>query len=263
MYPVSKQGGQGNRQYLNLMKSTLIVFLGIFIYSVFFPHYIFHFSRILQKTENNPPEVRIVEPTIGQKLKWNSIVRFSIEVDDLEDGKSVYDEIPNNEVFLRVEFLRNDNDLNNAMDGHQNWSNGLIAMSRNTCFNCHRIRTKLVGPSFEDISRRYENVPTIVDSLAKKTVMGSTGVWGEVEMPRNPELDLHDAREMVSWILSVRFLDRSTYYIGTEGAFKTREKIPNLGGRYLLTGMYADHGTDGEGDSSMMGVHSIVLDMIE
>ena len=38
-------------------------------------------------------------------FRWNSIVAYSIEVTDKEDGMSKYNEITANEVLLKVSFL--------------------------------------------------------------------------------------------------------------------------------------------------------------
>jgi cytochrome c len=59
-----------------------------------------------------------------------------------------------------------------------------------------------VGPSFQEIARRYPDEPAEVARLARKVLLGGAGVWGETPMTAHPKLASADAEAMVAWILA-------------------------------------------------------------
>jgi cytochrome c len=61
---------------------------------------------------------------------------------------------------------------------------------------------KLVGPSFKDIAAKYGSDADAEAKLAAKVQKGSTGVWGPVPMPANPQISEAVARTLVKWILT-------------------------------------------------------------
>ena len=76
-----------------------------------------------------------------------------------------------------------------------------LAQSKN-CLACHAIATKLVGPAFTEISKKYKGNKDAEAMLAKKVIGGGGGVWGTIPMPPNPVKE-DEAKLMVSWILSM------------------------------------------------------------
>lgn len=76
-----------------------------------------------------------------------------------------------------------------------------IAQSKN-CLACHAIATKLVGPAFTEISKKYKGNKDAEALLAKKVIEGGGGVWGTIPMPPNPVKD-DEAKLLVSWILAM------------------------------------------------------------
>ena len=76
-----------------------------------------------------------------------------------------------------------------------------IAQSKN-CLACHAIATKLVGPAFTEISKKYKGNKDAEAMLAKKVISGGGGVWGTIPMPPNPVKD-DEAKLLVSWILAM------------------------------------------------------------
>lgn len=76
-----------------------------------------------------------------------------------------------------------------------------LAKAKN-CMACHAPATKLVGPSFKDIAGKYGADAGAEARLVLKVQKGSTGVWGPVPMPANPQVSEADARILVKWILS-------------------------------------------------------------
>lgn len=76
-----------------------------------------------------------------------------------------------------------------------------LAKAKN-CMACHAAATKLVGPSFKDIAGKYGADAGAEGKLLTKVQKGSSGVWGPVPMPANPQLSEAYARTLVKWILS-------------------------------------------------------------
>lgn len=70
-----------------------------------------------------------------------------------------------------------------------------------SCLQCHAMDKKLVGPSFSDIQKKYENDPKAVDRLTQKVLKGGSGVWGPIPMPENKQVSEKEAEELVKWIL--------------------------------------------------------------
>ena len=78
----------------------------------------------------------------------------------------------------------------------------LIAAS--DCLGCHKEQEKLVGPSYADVAKKYENTPENITMLAGKIINGGKGVWGEVPMTAHPQLNQQDAEEMVKYIFTLK-----------------------------------------------------------
>lgn len=69
---------------------------------------------------------------------------------------------------------------------------------------CHAIDKKVIGPAYIDVSKKYDATPEMIDSLAHKVINGGKGVWGEVPMTPNTSVTLEEAKEMVTYILSLK-----------------------------------------------------------
>jgi len=76
-----------------------------------------------------------------------------------------------------------------------------LAKSKN-CLACHAPERKLVGPSFKEIAERYKDDKSAESKLITKTMRGSSGAWGLVPMPANPQVSETEAKQLVEWILS-------------------------------------------------------------
>jgi cytochrome c len=145
----------------------------------------------------------------------------------------------------------------------------LLTISKALCFNCHAARAKLIGPSFEQVAARYKSDPAAVDLLTKKIIDGSTGTWSDLNMPPHPDLEVHEVKEMVTWILENNADPDLTYFVGIDGALRTREKPANASERgvYVLTASYMDHGprnaNNGLETQGKRGQHTLVLSSLE
>lgn len=73
-----------------------------------------------------------------------------------------------------------------------------------SCVACHAAEAKLVGPSWKDISKKYEGDATAEAKLVAKVKKGGAGVWGPVPMPPNVTVKDADIKTIVQYVLSVK-----------------------------------------------------------
>ncbi|TDX83132.1 c-type cytochrome [Epilithonimonas xixisoli] len=70
------------------------------------------------------------------------------------------------------------------------------------CLGCHKLDEKMIGPSYKEVSAKYENTPENVEILAEKIIKGSSGIWGDVPMPAHNGMSKENAKYMAQYILS-------------------------------------------------------------
>lgn len=201
----------------------------------------------IHQKQNNPPEIRIVLSASQRTIKWNTLVPYTITVSDVEDGKSEYNEIVANEVLLEVRFVTDSIQARKIASQKEAISLKVpLKMGKALCFNCHGVRTKVIGPTFEQIAGKYKNIPHAVDTLSSRVIRGSTGIWSDVKMPGHPDHSTDEVRELVRWILKNGDDPSVNYFAGLEGAFRTSERPAGTtrGGVYVVTACYADQGPD-------------------
>lgn len=73
---------------------------------------------------------------------------------------------------------------------------------KNNCTGCHQMAKKVVGPSWQDIAKKYKGDAKAADHLEHVIVKGGKGVWGPVPMAPQPK-SAGDAKELTAWILSL------------------------------------------------------------
>ena len=76
-----------------------------------------------------------------------------------------------------------------------------LAQTKN-CLACHTVATKLVGPAYTEVSKKYKGNKDAEATLIKKVINGGGGVWGTIPMPPNPVKE-DEAKLLVGWILSL------------------------------------------------------------
>jgi cytochrome c len=171
--------------------------------------------------ENNPPSVKINLPKASQNFTVGSAIRYSISVADKEDGDTRFDEIDPNRILLEVRTGKGTKS-----------SDELHAMMASNCMNCHAFKSKLIGPSFFDISTKKSNSAELIKHVKE----GSKGVWGDIVMPSHPELTNQEIEKMVEWILKYKDEKEVDYYLGKEGSFRVQK--PSA---LTLVAGYLDH----------------------
>ncbi|WP_310393838.1 c-type cytochrome [Hymenobacter sp.] len=86
---------------------------------------------------------------------------------------------------------------------------GLVApgaklIAGSTCLGCHKEKEKLVGPAYVAVAQKYPATEANIAMLASTIIKGGKGHWGEIPMTPHPQLSVADAREMVSYILTLK-----------------------------------------------------------
>jgi len=77
-----------------------------------------------------------------------------------------------------------------------------LAKSKN-CLACHSVDKKLVGPAYKDVAAKYKGDAGAAARLAEKVQKGGSGVWGQIPMPPNPQVNAEEAKKLVEWVLSL------------------------------------------------------------
>ena len=76
---------------------------------------------------------------------------------------------------------------------------------KNGCFACHSMKLRVVGPSFNEVSNKYDHANNTKKILMKKIKNGSRGNWGNVPMIAHPKISDKDLDTMVTWILHLDY----------------------------------------------------------
>ena len=82
-------------------------------------------------------------------------------------------------------------------------ANPALAQKYN-CTACHQPKAKTVGPSWQDIARKYAGQKDAIAYMSTKIKKGGNGVWGPVPMPPNPQVSDADLKILASWILTLK-----------------------------------------------------------
>jgi cytochrome c len=83
------------------------------------------------------------------------------------------------------------------------FANADLAQKKN-CLACHAADKKLVGPSYKEVAAKYAGDKDAVAKLAVKIQKGGVGVWGQVPMPANPQVNADEAKQLATWVLSAK-----------------------------------------------------------
>lgn len=210
---------------------------------IFFPFVVLYCWIFL---ENEEPRIYFKQPSPHYIFKWNSSFTYQIAVEDKEDGSTELGEIAPNEVILKIKYAADQTALVEFLNNENAQASIWRSIVKNNCFNCHALRDKLAGPSFEQIREKYGASESTTNALAQKILKGSKGIWGDSQMmPSHPDMQIDEAKDIVQWLLRNAAEKDLQITRGTEGSIKTKSN-PHLGAKafYVLSAFYRDHGTD-------------------
>ena len=77
-----------------------------------------------------------------------------------------------------------------------------LAQKKN-CMVCHAIDRKVVGPAYRDVAKKY-TTQDVAAKLTQKIKQGGSGVWGAVPMPANTQVTDSEAKQLATWVLSIK-----------------------------------------------------------
>lgn len=75
---------------------------------------------------------------------------------------------------------------------------------KKNCLACHQVDKKLVGPAYKEVAAKYAGQKDAAAKLAEKIQKGGVGVWGQIPMPANPQVNADEAKTLAAWVLSLK-----------------------------------------------------------
>ncbi|WP_210463903.1 ThuA domain-containing protein [Rufibacter roseolus] len=203
---------------------------------------------------NEQPDVLVALPGNRSFYFEGTPVRYQVHVNT--PGGQVK---PQN-LYVSAEYVEG-KDLAGASMGHQVASATLVGrtlMESSDCKGCHKIDQKSIGPDYQAVSKRYLKDPKATSHLTNKIIKGGSGVWGENAMPAHPDLSEADARQIVSWILSLASPTSTKPSLPAKGEVVPRVEPQRKENTVLkLTATYTHEG--GPGLKPLMGSSAIQL----
>jgi cytochrome c len=70
------------------------------------------------------------------------------------------------------------------------------------CTACHSMKTKMVGPAYLEVAKKYKADNEAPGKMTTSIVKGSSGKWGPVPMPPNRVTE-DEAKKLAAWILAL------------------------------------------------------------
>ena len=75
---------------------------------------------------------------------------------------------------------------------------------KNGCLACHALETKMVGPAWNEVGKKYAGDASAAEQLAVKVKKGTKGTWGPVPMPPNATVKPADIKTLVEFVLTLK-----------------------------------------------------------
>jgi S-disulfanyl-L-cysteine oxidoreductase SoxD len=69
------------------------------------------------------------------------------------------------------------------------------------CFACHALSSKVLGPSFKEVSAKYRGSATSTAMIQARIKNGAVGIWGAIPMPAHPQVSDDSLKQIVEWVL--------------------------------------------------------------
>lgn len=203
---------------------------------------------------NAQPIVTIETPGNRSFYFPNKPVSYTVKVSD--PGTKV--DMKN--LFVSTDFIQG-KDMASASMGHQVISEAMLGknlMMNSDCKACHSITEKSIGPAYTAVAKKYQKDTRAHEYLASKILKGGSGVWGENTMPAHLTMPENDARQIVTWILSLANAGSNKPSLPASGKISPNpneeKKKENV---FRLLATYTD--TGGAGISPLSGSGSVYL----
>jgi cytochrome c len=212
---------------------------------------------------NEPPRVDIDLPASNRSFFFAGVpIRYSVRVDDREDGSLRNGRIPASRVIVTAQYLKEGLGESQAAQGHREavppdpHEAGRRLVQTGTCLSCHQVDRKSIGPAFTAVAQKYKSDSGAVAYLVRKIRGGGSGVWGSTMMPPHSQLSEADARRIAAYVLS--FADARAPSLPVRGEY-TPSVAPDSAGQgvVVIRASYTDRGANAAAAAS--GVATVVL----
>lgn len=183
-------------------------------------------------------------------------VQYSVSIEDKDDTAQAKD-LSN--LVVSADYLEG-SDKAASPQGHQVLSAAVMGknlMLSLDCKNCHQVDKKSIGPSYVDISKKYQKKSDASTYLSEKIIKGGGGVWGEVAMAAHPNLKPEDAKQIVNWIQSLAGNESKKSLPVAGNIAPTLNKPSKDKGLLYITATYTDKG--GNNIKPRTGTNTIAL----
>jgi cytochrome c len=74
--------------------------------------------------------------------------------------------------------------------------------TQKACLACHAVDKKLVGPSYQDVAKKYAGQKDAVAVLTKAIKTGGSGKYSPIPMPPQAALSEADAKTLATWVMA-------------------------------------------------------------
>lgn len=72
------------------------------------------------------------------------------------------------------------------------------------CTACHKVDKKSVGPSYQEIAKKYAGDAAAPAQMAERIKKGSRGVWGTPPMPPQKNVSDEELKTMIDYIMGLK-----------------------------------------------------------
>lgn len=193
---------------------------------------------------NARPDIKFLSPNDGDFFTPGEKLTYSLQIDDLEDGTSDFDnaDARNLETIELTAPKRTFVQVSPVTLGKSDGKPipvGLDMMRKSDCFNCHAVDRALVGPMFTEVAKKYRDVPGALEASIKRVTEGSTGVWGKVAMLPHTQHTPDQVNEMVRYVFSIQVDSNSKTVGGLNNSIETKQDSSGI----QLEAFYTDLGS--------------------
>jgi cytochrome c len=177
----------------------------------------------------------------------DSAPKYKVKVTDKEDGE-LEKGIAAESVAATLDYIPFGYDPIEMSQSHRKADSDLFAsaglrlINKSDCKSCHQLNVRSVGPSYNEVAVKYKG-QNVIDQLADKVIAGGMGVWGEHAMSAHPAISKADAKQMVSYIMSLSE-PKASNKIGIKGelALVKPEGQKSTKGVFVVRATYLDKG---------------------
>ncbi|MEO6894713.1 MAG: ThuA domain-containing protein [Ginsengibacter sp.] len=186
-------------------------------------------------------------PTVQVNIEGNKTfffpgtpVKYNVAIEDKDDSS-----VDAGNLMVTADYSDQKDKAGNPQGGQllERQMAGKTLMLSLDCKGCHKVDSKSVGPAFINVSQRYQKDSKATAVLAEKIINGGSGNWGQVAMAAHPELKESDAKQIVSWILSLANEDQKANSLPQKGSVNpTMNKPAKDNGIFTIYAAYTDKG---------------------